>query len=257
MGIVENLRSVCQKPEHPDYRSVYERTIVHLEGEASNAGMVIPEGPPIYLWPDAKYPSQRWDNKGFELGWSMVNDLTARISSNVHHFFLVDEFNNRPVDFDEGWENHILNQIAYVSPAFSRTSLLQQDNHPRNVARFRESDFLKAGEPNGCSNLDAAFQFQKLLFFAERYPDFTLEHLQRLKLYMIHPVGFQQQQGLMLCALLGEMKRPPFDRLSKKQRRDVISSIYRHVWIDEDGEIESVTFPVWDGNKFVFEKSLI
>jgi len=50
------------------------------------------------------------------------------------------------------------------------------------------------------------------------------------------------------------MKNPPFDRLSKKQRRNVVSLVYRHVWIAPDGEVDSVTVPVWEGNKFIFEK---
>jgi len=232
--------------------SFYERTISFLEKEACYAAVVIPEGTPIYLWPSDQYPAQRWDSLEFEAGWQVVNDIVVRVPSKSHHFYLIDELNNRPPFVGESEVNGILNQIAHTSPALFNSPLFQKDDDQKRVRRYRESDFVRSDSSYKCSNLDASFQREKLLFFAEHFPEVTFENFNRLLLIVVHPIAFRQQQALMLSALLGEMKNPPFNHLPKQQRRDIINSVYRHVWIDENGSINSVTIPVWDGNKFVF-----
>lgn len=232
--------------------SFYERTISFLEKEACSAAVVIPEGTPIYLWPDDQYPAQRWDSLEFEAGWRVVNDIVVRVPSKSHHFYLIDELNNRPPFVGESEVDGILNQIAHTSPALLNSPLFQKDDDQERVRRYRESDFVRNESLNRCSNLDASFQLQKLLYFTERIPEVKLENFKKLLLIIVHPNEFQHQQGLMLSALLGEMKNPPFNTLPKQQRRDILSSIYRHVWINENGDIESVTIPVWNGSKFVF-----
>ena len=158
--------------------SSYERAVFYLEREVATASLVVPEGPPIYLWPDQKISAQRWDNQGFEVGWSMVNRFATKFPTRVHQFFLVDELNNRPSDITEAQIDIALHDLANASPALSRSPLLVKNCHPGEVRRYKESVFLTATGVNRCSNLDAAFQRQKLLFFEEHYPEFGFEDFQ-------------------------------------------------------------------------------
>lgn len=239
--------------------SRHEKAATYIEKEVQAARMLIAEGPPIYLWPDQRYPAQKWENPGFQAGWRLINDISARTPTKMHHFYLIDEWNNRPSDFEKSHVNPMLAYIAVRSPAFHSSPLFQESSESRKVTQYNESDFVEKNDLNRCSNLDASFQREKLLYFVgdprsrRRNPrTCRFEDFNQLRLLVVHPIDFQQQQALMLSTLLGEMKNPPFKEFSKQQRRDLISSIYRHVWVREDGEIDSVTIPIWDGNKFIF-----
>lgn len=252
MGAKESLSINTTGGKEAGFSYIYERTISFLEKEACLSTVVIPEGPPIYIWPDDRYSTQRWDGSSFNIGWQLINDIATRLSSKTYHFFLIDELNNRPPFVEESEVNGILNQIARTSSALLNSSLLQRDDDRERIRRYKESDFVRNDSSNRCSNLDASFQREKLLFFTEHFPEITFENFKHLLLIVAHPIAFQQQQALMLSALLGEMKNPPFNQLPRQQRRSIISSIYRHVWIDENGGIDSMTIPVWNGSKFIF-----
>lgn len=221
-------------------RSLGDRITERLAQEASRADsrVIVVEGPPLYLWPHPDFPVQDPTHPSFVAGWELLDRIGAEIpDDSFQHWKLVDDYNNRPDD----------DQVPVITEPVGS---LFSDAAPRLKADrvFWESEFVDPSSlRNGCSNLDAAFQYQKL----EAATDHT-DLLRAPLMLVVHPSEFVPQQRQMLSHLLGHMKQEPFARMPKADRRAFIEETYRHVWISTEGHIEAYTRPVWDGNGFSF-----
>ena len=231
----------------------HTKAIVHSMVQAkSRIGF---EAPPLYLYPNTgeEYATQRWESPALRNGWRFSGEIIPEVKGKkVTHFILIDDFNNVP---DGVEERHHLEQLFRLKsvPELASSDIFISNGH--EVVRRLESEFVQDGKQNRCSNLDASFQREKIIFQAEPEEGIPLlDAMNETLLIVVHPDGFQQQQSLMLTALLGELKHPPFHQIPKSKRREVLSDMYRHVWFGNEGSITSVTKPVWDGFRFVHEE---
>lgn len=215
---------------------------------------VIFEFSPFYLYPSCEigYRTQSWDHPAFRNGIRFVSEVSSQIlPEKVIHFILVDDFNNVP----EGVTNSdIMRRLmeARRIPELAESALFSPCTNGQSVF-YWESDFVQNGAKNSCSNLDAAFQKEKILFDRET-DEVNLHNLRSTLLVVAHPSEFRSQQSLMLASLLEKMKQPPFQKMSKVERFTTLSELYCHVWFDDEGDIANVTRPFWNGNKFVHEE---
>lgn len=201
---------------------------------ATNRSVIL-EGPPIYMFPSRDIPGQSLNTEAFRRGWEIAEGILqdSVLGARTTHHLLVDEFNNAQKDVSDK------DVEMFVGEIFSG----QQEVLRRRDRVARESDF--AGEGNSCGRMDAKFQLGKFETAGDQYP----------LLIIIHPTDFQGQQRAMLEFLLKEMKDSQrFSGLTKERRRQVISDSYLHVWIGEQGIIESITEPVWNGQRFDFRE---
>ncbi len=236
--------------------TVYERSEISEQEvlsfiEQGSAGKVavILEGPPLYLWPHPDLPTQTWHHPSVRNGWRIVDTLEGVIPHDVlHHMVLIDDFNNIEGEVTEEIIAERLAALRETVNEIGSSSVFS--DRPFQVRRHRESDFVRDDRESTCSYLDAGFQRQKLLLQHKAAEEQGVSLSETLSI-VIHPHTFQRQQSAMLGHLLGEMKRPPFDSIPKKDRRRYIEDTYRHVWLDDGGRVDSVTRPIWEGNKFV------
>lgn len=215
---------------------------------------VIFEFSPFYLYPSCElgYRTQSWDHPAFRNGIRFVSEVSSQIpQEKVIHFILVDDFNNVP---ESVTNSEIMQRLmeARRIPELAESVLFSPHTNSQSVF-YWESDFVQEGTKNSCSNLDAAFQKEKILF-DRKADEMNLQNLKSTLLVVAHPVEFRSQQSLMLSSLLKEMKQPPFQKMSKLERFTTLSEMYCHVWFDDGGNIDNVTRPLWDGNKFVHEE---
>lgn len=218
---------------------------IHQEVVNRNISVVGIEGPPIYAVPHPARRSQNWQSSIFQSGWNLANRLFTSIKASgleVHHWVLVDDVNNT----DSPAQPRVFsNTIRSIRSTLGFPAILADIRLRR---AFLESRFSSSERENRCSNLDAAFQLKKLHYVQKQ--GFLDNHVQ----VIVHPVDFQQQQGLMLANLLAEMKRDSyFQRLSKQERRDFIEQVYLYAWVDDQGFMFT-TRPRWDGQRFIFEE---
>lgn len=225
---------------------------------------VILEGSPIYLYPSSEsgYVSQQWDNGAFLQGWAFISLLQDRLTkvgtAHLTPFVFVDEFNNIPEDYTNRDFLRRFAQLVKSSEIIESSPIGNPGENESSVIYRLESEFTRPDDSsfNICSNLDAGFQREKLIYTSNQDSP-ILESLRDTHLVVIHPEEFKSQQAMMLVSLLGEMKNPPFNQISKSHRREVLSDIYTHVWFDGSGLIQSLTHPVWDGNKFIHEEVVV
>jgi hypothetical protein len=237
------------------------KMIDYVVSQAASRLAINHEGSPIYLWPSQQYPTQAWENPAFIGGHEMVGQLVKHLpSSLVSHAVLLDDFNGRPSFAGEDDFLKQLRRLYESSASIASSPIFDSEVHPQ-TQRYLESDFVIEGENNYCSTLDSAFQREKLLKLAggDGENNFTdqqrVDRLHDVQILMVHPASFKRQQSLMLTALLSEMKQSPFNSLTKNERRQLLSEIYRHIWLDDTtGQLEAVTQPIWDGNKFIFKE---
>lgn len=254
-GIQTQAEAVGRQP------GSFDAAVDLLLHRAQFKDQVIFEGSPIYLYPntDAGYMSQAWDHEGLLQGWTLVTSVCDALESSQttrpRPFVLIDEFNNLP----EGYTNRDFMQrfarFIQSSPVIEASPIAKSGIGDSAAIYRLESEYTRPDDPsfNVCSTLDAQFQKEKFLFERDD-PQLSLAKLRSTLLVVAHPVEFKHQQSLMLASLLGEMKKPPFHRMSKEERRTAISELYMHVWLDDGGNVESVTRPVWDGDKFAHQE---
>lgn len=206
------------------------------------------EGSPIYAFPNPLRRSQHWDSDAFKSGWEITDRLFSELSSldiDLHHWLLVDDYNTA--------EGVSARRGVFAPTIRSIRETLQFPTILQTIDRghiFLESHFVNPNRTfNRCSNLDADFQLQKFRNSAQAG---TLQNNLQI---LVHPEDFRQQQSLMFVNLLGAMKKDHiFQSLSKDERRNLIEKTYLHVWITQDGSVNSVTKPYWDGQKFELEE---
>lgn len=242
-------------------RSPYsqEEVLSYVTCLANEREYAIVEGSPIYLFPDAeRYESQGWTHPAFTQGWKFVNALTEQFEEQqLQHALLLDDFNNVSDGYDIDGIDEKMDRLRHHE--VMGESILFDENYPEERVLFRfETDYTRDGDTafNVCSNLDAGFQKEKILFSLEQEHD-LLTSLKQTLLLVVHPTDFQAQQVMMLQSLLREMKQPPFASIPKATRRDLLSHMYRHIWFGEAGMIESITRPVWKSNTFSHEEVII
>ena len=226
-----------------------ERKVLgYIEKEAASRKIVIPEGPPVYLWPFKE--SHEWNSGSFINGWKMVNNLSNRIPlEKTEHFVLVDDFNNRPEGITENHRQEQLRKMGQTSEILAQSPIfLNGDGKVKHapIYRFLESAFLGNNETNQCSRLDAGFQKQKIIHQLEN-GKLSLGEMERALLVVFHPEDFRKQQQMMLRSLV---KEEPFNQIPNGEVRDLFSNMYRHVWLNNEGHVTQVTQPVWHKKNF-------
>lgn len=220
--------------------------LVNQTNRAEHSQLII-EGPPVYLWPDRRSPSQDWSSPQFQSGWIFTDYFVNTTSSLTNQWMLLDEIHNTPYGFDPKNNLGILNQFTsqIKNLPFDLPTLRQSDQV------FLEGDFLRKVGSDSCSKLDAAFQLTKI-------DTYTYDSLQPL-LVLVHPEEFVSQQKSMLTELLGQMKNNyNFSSMTKDDRRKFIEQTFFHVWTDGNGELSGITKPQWSerAGKFVFAQVL-
>lgn len=234
-----------------------ESAISHILKLALTRQKVVLEGSPVYLFPNSEYASQEWEHKGFTRGWDFINTLDQTLDQEqVQHAVLIDDFNNIPQGYEDA--NIVDERFSALRsiPVIAESVIFDKEKEENQVIFRFETDFTRDDESfDVCSNLDAGFQREKILFSLSS-GTVTPENLDRVLLVVAHPAEFTSQQSMMLTSLLGEMKYEPFNQIPKKQRRELLERMYRHVWFDATGAIVGVTHPVWDGQKFIHEDSV-
>lgn len=223
-----------------------------VEEETAKKSVMVLEGPPIYLWPQPSYPSQQWYHPAFTQGWSLTTAIGNFVAADkIQHFVLVDDYNYRP-EGEVDLERRAL-ELGHQAPALVMSPVFDGEANILPVQRYLESAFVQENGNNQCSSLDAQFQREKILHqLMEGRVD--LSSLNQLLLVVVHPQEFQSQQSIMLSSLLGLMKDAPFQQIPRKKRPGIVSEMYRHIWLDDTGNITNVTQPHWDGNKFIFNE---
>ncbi|MBP6994141.1 hypothetical protein KBB12_02780 [Candidatus Woesebacteria bacterium] len=211
-----------------------------LSPSLQNVPRVVIEGPPIYLGQEhPNLPTDcQWSGAAFEQGWQLTNHIAHQILTHdpkkpVFHHALIDDVNFAP---EEGFGLAAVRRLAELRRA--RGGLLNCHS-----VRRREGEF-QLNEGDGCALMDARFQMGKLTAHGGH---------QALQI-MVHPLSFFEQQQAMLGRMLGLMKLDgALSRLPKTHRRSLLESGYRHVWVGANGEVTSVTRPVFDSYKFVHD----
>ncbi len=234
--------------EHEREKKVLE----YIEQEATTRKVIIPEGPPIYLWPFKE--SHRWDGAAFANGWKMVNKLSNRIPlEKTQHFVLVDDINNKPEGITENNQQKQLHKMRQTSEILARSPIfLDGEVKHAPIYKFLESSFTKSNSSNYCSKLDANFQKQKILYQLEN-GNLSVGEMDKALLVVFHPEDFKQQQQMMLRSLI---KEEPFNQIPRIKLRDALSDMYRHVWFNNDGQITQMTKPVWHKKNFEHKNTL-
>lgn len=230
------------------------KVLSYIEQEVSARRVIIPEGPPIYLWPFKE--SHEWNSGVFLNGWKMVNDLSNRIPlEKTQHFVLVDDYNNRPEGVTESDRQEQLKKMGQTSDVLMRSPIFLNGNVKHApIYRFLESSFvIESTSSNRCSSLDAGFQKQKIIHQLDNNK-LSIEDMDKALLVVFHPEDFQQQQQMMLRSL---MKEEPFNQIPKPELRNKLSNMYRHVWLNNDGQITQVTRPVWHKKNFEHRNTLL
>ena len=223
-----------------------EKTMRYIEREATTRRVFIPEGPPIYLWPFRE--TQQWDSASFINGWNLVNDLSSRVPmQKTQHFVLFDDYNNKPEGASETDLQDQLEKMRTTSDVLAQSPIfLSDDLEHAPIYKFLESSFAKQDSLNHCSALDANFQTQKIIPQLEA-GNLSIEKMDQALLVMFHHEDFKHQQQMMLKALVQE---DLFKQMPRTELRALISNMYRHVWLNSDGQITEVTRPVWHRHKF-------
>ncbi len=188
---------------------------------------IILEGSPIYFHPE--HPSQHWESIEFQRGWEIaaqIWDAALGAEIPVSHWVLADNYNNRPdpsayrFEFPEELAGH------------EHFNQLEIDH------LFYESDFAETGK-DSCSRMDAQFQIRKL---EEAYMSGA-----RPLVISVHPESFQSQQIAMFDFLQSEIKRGEvFAGVPKGERKRFLEETFMHVWVNEFGEVSSITQPKWN-----------
>jgi hypothetical protein len=261
--MIESLNRVAEYDSHfkssplpgffkPEVKALghEEKVLRYIEQEAESRTVVIPEGSPIYLYPFEDRESQQWTSPAFVNGWKIVNDLSRRLpAEKTKHFILVDDYNNRPEGATKNDLREQLLKMGQSSEILAQSPIFSNNGNFQHAPtyRFLESKFTESNSSNQCSELDAAFQSQKIILQLES-GKLSIGEIDRALLVVVHPEDFKQQQQMMLRSLI---KESPFQQIPEpKQRRDIISNMYRHVWLDNTGQVTGVTHPVWRKKNF-------
>lgn len=232
-----------------------DRVINYLDGELTHSGFkpLIIEGPPVYLWGNREYPGQAWNARSFVAGWSLTDAVLQTFSPSlqdgIQHWLLIDDIHNVPAGFADLSQSGRKENIwrFYLDQLDLLPSPISILGHSKQA--HLESDLLALIGEDSCTKLDALFQLAKIM------PYFDSEinkGLQTPLVVVTHPMSFQKQQAAMLSNLLGVMKQNEIGA-TKSARRDLVQTLYRHIWFDGTGTLDSITLPVWDGQKFIFE----
>lgn len=218
--------------------------------EASRTGVakVVMEGPTVYLRENPRYHSQAWGDPTFRNGWEIVHDLSQMLERNlgreaVGHYVLIDDSFGNPQNFRrEMWRPKSDNIVAGLRVHMGLHGFLDNIEQVRMESEFAGSAF----HLDPYSSIDASFQLVK-------FQD-NMDRLGGLRVVIVHPDSYQLQQQKMLSHLLGQMRRSgSFNWLTKEDRRELIETSFRHIWIGPRGEEVGVTRPKWNREVGLFE----
>lgn len=221
----------------------FMRNFLVSQLNSKGQSQLIIEGPPVYLWPDRRSPSQDWSSPQFQSGWIFTDYFVNTTDGLANQWMLLDEIHNTPSSFDPKNNLGILNQFTsqIKNLPYDLPTLRQSDQV------FLEGDFLRKVGSDSCSKLDAAFQLTKIGAYTQPL------------LMVVHPEEFIGQQKSMLTELLGQMKNNSnFSSMTKDDRKKFIEQTFFHVWTDGNGELSGITKPQWSerAGKFDFAQVL-
>lgn len=234
-----------------------ERVIEDIVAEARTKTIVVPEGPPIYLWP--ALVEQRWDNPAFVKGWGIVNAVSGKLpKQKLRHYVLIDDLNYRPEGVTEQTLTMRMGGVWQTADDVAKSPIFNDDKG--EAVRISEAELSVSVGSTVCSVLDARFNKQKITDQMRDFGKIGLLHygnLERLMLLVVSPdtAVFKAEQLNMAQALYELLRQDPaFAKASKEQTRNAITNTYRHIWLDrKTGEVSDKTKIVFANNKFMFQ----
>lgn len=192
--------------------------------------LVIVESSPIYAHPSIEYLEQAINHPSSLYAQMVATHIMSDIRSlgiPTQHWVMLDDVNNGASPGEDIFEAFLAETSS--SPMYHDITHLAWESH----FQYQQKD--------QCGLMDARFQLSKL---REATRHFTqLESFPML--LTIHPVGFQNQQRLMLESLRALMKSDPDAcvlQLPKTMKGRLALEPFLHIWTDEQG-IDSITMP--------------
>ncbi len=201
--------------------------------EVRNPSIVIVESSPLYAYPSMQYPEQAINHPtslNAQSATKEVMSLMGSLGIPTQHWAMIDDVNNG------------------ISPNAPKTDIFEaflaestESSLYHRISHLAwESDFQQ-DELDQCGIMDARFQLKKLKEATRHFTN--LESLPML--LTIHPVGFKNQQRLMLESIRALIKSDPDAcvlQLPKTIKGRLALEPFVHIWTDEQG-IESITTP--------------
>lgn len=200
---------------------------------ARNPSMVIVESSPLYTHTSFEYPEQAINHPtslNAQSATTEVMSLMRSLGIPTQHWVMIDDVNNG------------------VSPNIPKTDifeafLAETSDRPmyHSISHLAWESHFQHQKEDQCGIMDARFQLRKLKEATRHFTE--LESLPML--LTIHPVGFQNQQRLMLESLRALMKSDPDAcvlQLPKIIKGRLALEPFLHIWTNEQG-VDSITVP--------------
>lgn len=229
-----------------------------LEVEAQAKVAVIIEGPPIYLWPPSlpEFDSLQWRSKAFRNGWKFANTFAERLPERKSfQYILVDDLNYLPKNAENADIRNQIMRLRTSSSEIEQSALFKPQSD--NVKILLESQLAADEGTTQCSKLDGAFNAKKILdqVGSGGHPLLYPGNAHKLMLAVINPdtaVVRSEQLNMMMELYKVLRKNPEFQKYSKKFASEAITETFRHVWLNENGNVKGMTKPIFQGSHFSF-----
>lgn len=230
-----------------------------LELEAMQKFSVTIEGPPLYLWPpkSKQFKSLQWESEDFQGGWEFVQALTGRLPEHkTHQYILLDDLNYLPEDTGNSGIERYVERLRRSSNVIAESAIFLPES--KRIKKFSESELSFKTNTTICSELDAAFNVQKIIDQLGSYGGYPLVYPGNIETTMnvvVNPdtAEIRAEQLNMFGQLYKQLRsHEAYERYSKDLTRKAITETYRHVWVGEKGNIKGITRPVFVNNNFSF-----
>lgn len=249
--MAENWRDT----HHTEMRPEVGKLTGYLQEQMQGRSAMTVEGPPVYLFQsDDLYPGTRLSDASVVQGWQLTHDLMRSLQTNgitPQHHLLIDDHNYQPEGYNPRETDPMYLYLSQYAAQLGIPVLTRW--HRANLESMHCQN-----EGDQCSTMDASFQNEK--FYKTHEKERVLHEPGTALHVVVHPgnpekpsvFGFATQQIQMMDQLQKLLRRKMTGKKdTKTPKAQALIADYRHLWIDQSGDLCAVTQPSWVGSKFI------